>query len=250
MRIPALILATLLPVFPLQAGEVSVFAAASTRTALDRIAAEFSARTGQSVTPVYAGSNLLARQIIEGAPADIFLSAAPEWMDEVERQGLVQPGTRRDLLGNRLVLVSADPDAPEVIIDEELDLSGLLGDGRLAMGLVDAVPAGQYGKAALTGLGLWEGVADRVAQADNVRAALALVALGEAPLGIVYASDAAAEPAVRVIGQFPADSHPPITYPVALLTGAGDAADRDFLAALSSPGAQAAFRDEGFSLAP
>nr|WP_111298028.1 molybdate ABC transporter substrate-binding protein [Paracoccus saliphilus] len=250
MRISVLVLATLLSSLPLRAEDVTVFAAASTRTALDRIAAEFAAQTGHSVTPVYAGSNLLARQIIAGASADIFLSAAPEWMDAVEGQDLLQPGTRHDLLENRLVLVAADPQAAAVTIDTDLDLPGLLGDGRLAMALVDAVPAGQYGKAALTSLGLWEGVADRVAQADNVRAALALVALGEAPLGIVYASDAAAEPAVRVIGQFPADSHPPITYPVALLTGASDAADRDFLAALFSPEAGALFRDEGFSLAP
>ncbi|WP_410219281.1 molybdate ABC transporter substrate-binding protein, partial [Paracoccus sp. (in: a-proteobacteria)] len=134
-------------------------------------------------------------------------------------------------------------------ISPALDLEGLLGDGRLAMGLVDSVPAGQYGKAALTNLGLWDAVADRVAQADNVRAALALVSSGEAPLGIVYATDAAADPSVHVLGTFPDDSHPPIVYPVALLTNAADEADRAFLETLKAQAAQTVFEAEGFLLA-
>ncbi|MFC0200670.1 molybdate ABC transporter substrate-binding protein [Paracoccus rhizosphaerae] len=241
---------TLAAAAPSLADEVTVFAAAAMKTALDRIAADFEAETGHDVTLVLAGSNLLARQIIQGAPADIFLSASAEWMDVVEAEGMIVPGTRADLLGNALVLVSGNPDSQPVRIGPRLDLPQLLDGGRLAMALVDSVPAGQYGKAALTSLGLWDGVADHVAQADNVRAALALVSTGEAPLGVVYATDAAADPGVSVMGTFPADSHPAITYPVALLTGSDDPADRAFLDALSAPAAQQVFRDQGFTLAP
>ncbi|MCC7320498.1 MAG: molybdate ABC transporter substrate-binding protein [Rubellimicrobium sp.] len=229
------------------AEEVTVFAAASLANALDAIAADFSARTGDTVTISYAGSGQLATQIIEGAPADIFVSAATAWMDAVEEAGLVVPGARHDLLGNTLVLVAAAGAAP-VVMAPDLDLVALLGDGRLAMGMVDSVPAGQYGKAALESLGLWAGVEDHVAQTDNVRAALSLVAMGEAPYGIVYASDAIAEPAVTVVAAFPAGSHPPITYPAALLTRAADAADRAFLDELSSDGAAAVFAANGFAV--
>ena len=252
LPLPRLTLAAILLSLPgaAMAETVQVFAAASLQTALDRIGADFTARTGHEVVLTYAGSSLLARQIAQGAPADIILSANPEWMDVLEDQDLLAPGTRRDLLGNALVLIAGDPQAGPVTVDAGLDLGGLLGGGFLAMGLIDSVPAGQYGHAALTHLGLWDGVQDRVAQADNVRAALALVATGEAPLGIVYATDARAEPRVTVIGRFPADSHPPITYPVALLAQARDAADRAFLEALSAPEAQAVFAAEGFTLAP
>lgn len=232
---------------PAQAEEVVVFAAASMKTALDKVAADFQTATGNTVTISYAGSNQLAKQIIEGAPADIFLSAAVNWMDAIEKEGLVAPGTRADLLGNTLVLVAHGAAAP-VEVGPGLDLAGLLGGGKLAMALVDAVPAGQYGKAALTALGLWEGVSGQVAQADNVRAALALVATGEAPYGIVYATDAAADARVRVVGTFPADSYPAIVYPVALLTGAADAADRAFLQALSDAPADATFAAQGFAV--
>lgn len=228
---------------------MQVFAAASLQMALDRIGADFTARTGHDVAPTYAGSNLLARQITQGAPADIMLSSNPEWMDVLEDQDLLAPGTRRDLLGNALVLVLGDPQAGPVTIDAGLDLAGLLAGGFLAMGLIDSVPAEQYGHAALTHLGLWDAVQDKVAQADNVRAALALVAVREAPLGIVYATNAQADPRVTVIGRFPDDSQPPITYPVALLAQAQDAADRAFLDALSAPEAQAVFAAEGFALA-
>ena len=230
-----------------QAEEVVVFAAASMKTALDKVAADFKAATGHSVTISYAGSNQLAKQIIEGAPADIFISAAVNWMDAVEKEGQVAPGTRADLLGNTLVLV-AHGDAPKVEIGPGLNLAGLLGGGKLAMALVDAVPAGQYGKAALTSLGLWDGVAPQVAQADNVRAALALVATGEAPYGIVYATDAAADAKVTVVGTFPASSYPAIVYPVALLKGAADPADKAFLKALSEAPADATFAAEGFAI--
>lgn len=235
---------------PLQASaaEVVVFAAASLKNALDAVAADYQAATGDTVTISYAGSNQLAKQIIEGAPADIFISAAVNWMDEVEKAGLVVPGSRSDLLGNTLVLVAHGKDAPAVAIRPGFDLAGLLGDGKLAMGLVDSVPAGQYGKASLEALGIWDAVAPSVAQADNVRAALALVAAGEAPYGIVYATDAVAEDNVTVVGTFPEDSHPPILYPAALLTGAADDADRAFFENLTSDTAKARFTEQGFAV--
>lgn len=233
---------------PAMADEVVVFAAASMKTALDAVAADFQTATGHTVTISYAGSNALAKQIIEGAPADIFISAAVNWMDEVEKAGLVAGDSRTDLLGNTLVLIAHGKGAAPVAIAPGFDLAGLLGDNKLAMALVDSVPAGQYGKAALESLGVWPAVEPLVAQSDNVRAALALVSTGEAPLGIVYASDAAADDNVTVVGTFPADSHPAIVYPAALLTGAADAADRAFFEALSSDAADARFAAEGFAI--
>lgn len=233
---------------PAAAEETVVFAAASLKTALDEVAAGWAAETGGKVTISYGGSGRLAKQIVAGAPADLFLSAAPGWMDAVETAGLVLSGTRRDLLGNTLVLVAHGRGAAAVEIGPGFDLAGRLGDGRLAMALVDGVPAGQYGKAALTTLGVWDAVSPKVAQADNARAALALVAAGEAPYGIVYATDAAASDNVTVVGVFPAGSHPPIVYPAALLAGAADAADRAFFEALSSEAAAAAFRRQGFTV--
>ncbi len=230
---------------PVHAEEVVVFAAASLKTALDQVAADFEAATGNAVTISYAGSNALAKQIIQGAPADVFVSAAVNWMDEAGKAGLV--ADRKDLLGNRLVLVAHGVAQP-VEIAQGFDLKGLLGDGKLAMGMVDSVPAGQYGKAALESLGVWGAVEGSVAQSENVRAALALVVSGEAPYGIVYASDAVAEPGVTVVGTFPEDSHTPIIYPAALLTGAADAADRALYEALSSEAADASFAAQGFAV--
>lgn len=249
MRCLFAVLALLIPVtFTAPAAGAServvVFAAASLKTALDAVAAEFEAATGHDVVISYAGSNALAQQIIAGAPADLFLSAADNWMDAVEAAGLILPGTRRDMLGNRLVVVAHGADAPP--LDRIADLPARLGDGKLAMALVDAVPAGQYGKAALTTLGLWDRLAPAVAQSDNVRAALTLVAAGEAPLGIVYASDAVATPDVTVVYTFAADSHPPIVYPVARLAGADTAASRAFYAALQADAADAHFAAQGF----
>lgn len=242
----SLVLAALLSLpVPAAADDTLVFAAASMRGALDEIAADWRAATGRGVTLSYAGSGALARQIIAGAPADIFVSASTDWMDAVAAEGFIVADTRRDLLGNTLVLIGHGTVQP-VAITPALDLAGMLGDRWLAMALVDSVPAGQYGKAALQSLGLWDSVAARVAQTDNVRAALALVAAGEAPLGIVYASDAVAEPAVSVLGRFPAESHPPIIYPVALLTEATDPADAAFLDALHGAAARAVFERHGF----
>lgn len=248
MSRPALLTAVLVLSLatPVAAEEVVVFAAASLKNALDAVAADFEASTGDTVTISYGGSNALAKQIIEGAPADIFLSAAENWMDEVEKAGLVVPGTRTDLLGNTLVLVAHGKDGAPVEIKPGFDLAGLLAGGKLAMGMVESVPAGQYGKAALETLGVWSAVEGSVAQSDNVRAALALVSAGEAPYGIVYATDAAADDNVSVVGTFPGDSHPPIIYPGAVLTGAGDQADRDFFQALSSDAGDSRFAENGF----
>ena len=233
---------------PALADEVVVFAAASLKGALDAVAADYQAATGNTVTISYAGSNALAKQIIEGAPADIFISAAVNWMDEVEKAGLVVGGTRADLLGNTLVLVAHGKDAAPVEIGAGLDLAGLLGDGKLSMTMMDSVPAGQYGKESLETLKLWAGVEGSVAQSENVRAALTLVSTGEAPFGIVYASDAIADENVTVVGTFPADSHKPILYPAALLTGAADEADKAFLEALSADATDAKFAAQGFAV--
>ncbi|MBP0484269.1 molybdate ABC transporter substrate-binding protein [Sagittula salina] len=240
-------LACLFAVFlapPLWARDVTVFAAASLGTALEEIARAYEAETGDHVTASYAGSSVLARQIEQGAPADVFLSANTDWMDALEGGGLLAPGTRRDLLGNALVLVSAEPGTP-VTLTAQTDLPALLAGGKLAMALVDSVPAGIYGKAALTSLGLWSGVAPSVAQSDNVRSTLALVATGAAPFGIVYATDAQAEPRVHARATFPDDSHPPITYPAAALTG-HEQAGLPFLTFLATPQARAMFERNGF----
>lgn len=246
----AALLSMLLTAAPLRAAadEVLVFAAASLTNALDQVAAAWTAETGHTAVMSYAGSSALARQIQEGAPADIFISASVDWMDAIQASGDLRDGTRRDILGNTLVLIAHGRDATPVTIDENLDLVGMLDGGRLSMALVEAVPAGVYGKAALTSLGLWHEVEPLVAQSDNVRAALAFVAQGEAPLGIVYATDAAAQDNVTVIGTFPAGSHPPITYPAALTAQSTSPRAADFLAFLTSGTARAIWRDAGFTV--
>lgn len=231
---------------PAHADEVVVFAAASLKNALDAVAAEFQQETGHTVTISYAGSNILAKQIIQGAPADIFISAAVNWMDEVQKAEEVV--ARADLLGNSLVLIAPSDTAKPVEIAKDFDLLALLGGEKLSMALVDSVPAGQYGKAALMSLGLWDKVQASVAQSDNVRAALTLVSRGEAPYGIVYGTDAASDKKVSVVGTFPADSHPAIIYPAALLKSAQDAADKAFYDNLSSDQADKIFRNNGFAI--
>ncbi|MDF0599357.1 molybdate ABC transporter substrate-binding protein [Psychromarinibacter sp. C21-152] len=245
MRILPVILALFALAVPARADRITVFAAASLKTALDEIVAGFEAETGHDVALSFAGSSALARQIGLGAPADIFISANTDWMDTLAADGHIASGTRVELLSNRLVLIRHWADAPQAEAGPP-DIAGLLGDGRLAMALVEAVPAGIYGKAALQSLGQWDKLADRVAQADNVRAALALVALGEAPYGIVYATDAAAEPDVTAVYTFPADSHPPITYPAALIAGRKTPAATAFLDHLQTDAARAVFRAQGF----
>ncbi len=230
------------------AEEITVFAAASMTNALAEIETNFEAATGHDLVVSLAGSSALARQIQQGAPADIFISASTDWMDTVEADGLIEEGSRFDLLGNTIVLVAFGTEAAPVEIGPDLDLAGLLGDGRLAMALVDSVPAGVYGKAALESLGLWDDVEAQVAQADNVRAALAFVATGEAPFGIVYATDAAAEDNVTIVGTFPADTHPPIVYPAADLANRDFPAEAEFLEYLRGPEARAAFERQGFTV--
>lgn len=232
---------------PAAGEEITVFAAASLKTAMDEVAEGFTAEAGHDVTVSYAGSSALARQIELGAPADVFISANPGWMDRLEEAGAVEAGTRADLLGNRIVLIAHGQRAAAEI-GPGMDLGAMLGEGRLAMALVDAVPAGIYGKAALVSLGQWESVADRVVQADNVRAALKLVAIGEAPFGVVYATDAAAEEGVSVLGAFPEESHPPIVYPVAAMSGRSTPVVAEFLGYLQSVSAREVFKRHGFTV--
>lgn len=224
-----------------------VFAAASLTDAMTAVAEAYTAETGHDVALVFASSSALARQIENGAPAAQFISANPAWMDRLEVAGLLQAGSRSDLLGNRLALIAPADFAAEA--STGLDLVALLDDGRLAMGDPDHVPAGIYAKAALLSLGLWEAARPRLARTGDVRGALALVARGEAPLGIVYATDAAATDRVRVVALLPADSHPPIVYPAALRAGAGDRA-RAFAGFLRGDAARRIFTAHGFAVPP
>ena len=222
---------------------VMVFAAASLRNALDEVAGSF---PGSRVLASYAGSSALARQIERGAPASVFISADDEWMDYLESRGKLEPGTRRNLLGNRLVLIAPAASGTSVRIERGMPLARWLGpQGRLAIGNPEHVPAGRYAKAALDALGVWNETKHRLAPTENVRLALALVARGEAPLGIVYATDARAEPNVRVAGRFDASLHPPIVYPMALVKGAGAQA-RAFAATLRQDSARRIFEKHGF----
>lgn len=230
------------------AEQLTVFAAASTKTALDEIAGQWAQDTGHRVSVSVAGSSQLARQIQQGAPADIFISANAAWMDVLDAENLIRSESRVDLLANSLVLIAHGADAGPVAITPGFDLAGRLGDGRLAMALIDAVPAGIYGKAALQSLGIWDSVAPSVAQADNVRAALSYVSSGEAPFGIVYATDAIAEDAVTVVGQFPPDSHPPIVYPAAIVSASDNSLTAGFMAFLRGPVATDAFLRQGFAV--
>lgn len=235
------------------AAEVTVFAASSLKTALDRIAADWQAATGNTALVSYDNSSRLAKQIIEGAPAEVFFSAAEMWMDEVDARDMIRPGSRRAVLGNALVLVAHGSQNNAVDLVQGFDLHGLLGDDRLAMGAVDSVPAGQYGKDSLTRLGMWDAVAAQVVEVDSARSALSLVARGEAGFGIVYRSDAVADDLagddVFVVATFPPSSHRPITYPVALTNSASPLAD-DFLAFLQGDAADQVFADLGFTVLP
>ncbi|MFC7704619.1 molybdate ABC transporter substrate-binding protein [Plastorhodobacter daqingensis] len=239
-----------LSVLPARAGAegILVFAASSLTNALNGVADAWTRRTGHPVVISYAGSSALARQIQEGAPADVFLSASGDWMDALEASGDLRTGTRRDILGNRLVLIAHGRSAEEVSIDENLDLAGLLGGGRLSVALIEAVPAGIYARDALENLGLWDQVAPLVVQSDNVRAALSFVARNEAPLGIVYATDAAAEDNVTVIGTFPEESHDPIVYPAAIPAQSESPDAQAFLDFLVSQEARSIWRGFGFSI--
>ena len=232
---------------PAKAGQsVTVFAAASLQTALDDVARQYTQTTGNVVNLSYGGSSALARQIQYGAPAQVFLSANAAWMDMLAQQGLLIPGTRINLLSNRLVLIAPSDAKTSLGVGPDMDLAAALGKDRLAMALIDAVPAGIYGRAALQSLGQWQSVQDRIAQTDNVRAALRLVSAGEAPLGIVYATDAAADPSVQVLGEFPENSHPQILYPLARLKDEDTPEAQAFAAFLTTPQARAIFDRHGF----
>lgn len=231
-----------------QARPPTVFAAASLKTALDEIAVLWEQAGHDPVRISYAGSSQLARQIAAGAPADIFISADRDWMDHLADRNLIDAASRIDLLGNRLVLVSAEENAGTIEISPDTDLAGMLGGGRLAVAATEYVPAGRYVRAALTSLGLWGSVSGQLAEAENVRAALAFVVRRAAPFGIVYATDAAVEPEVRVVATFPEGSHPPIIYPMAVLAGAANANADAFAAFLAGAQARAVFERLGFTV--
>lgn len=242
----ALVAAVLLAAAPVRAADGPVvFAAASLRGPLDEVAAAFKAETGTTIVISYAGSNALAKQIEQGAPAELFISADEQWMDYLAGKSLIVAETRHDLLSNELVLIAPADSASTLAIADKFDLAGALGDGRLAVADPDAVPAGKYAKQSLTALGVWDTVEAKLARTENVRAALALVASGEAPFGIVYTTDAQAEPNVKSLGTFPAATHDAILYPVAL-TRTGTPAAAAFLAFLKGDRAGAIFAKAGF----
>jgi molybdate transport system substrate-binding protein len=242
-----LLLAGALSPAPAQEKTLIIFAAASMKNALDDISAGFTKQTGIKTVASYAASSALAKQIEAGAPADVFASADLEWMDYVDGKKLIKDNTRVNLLGNRLVLIAPkDSKIGNVTIGQGFDLAKLAGNEKITTGDVRAVPVGKYAKAALERLGAWKAAESRFAMAENVRAALALVARGEAAFGIVYETDAKVEPGVKIIGMFPPDSHPAIVYPVALTATAKPGAAQ-YLNLMRSQAAKAVFEKYGFT---
>jgi molybdate transport system substrate-binding protein len=229
--------------------ELLVFAAASLTDVLNQIGPEYTKHTQQPVKFSFAASSALARQIEAGARADLFFSADLEWMDYLQQRNLIDKDTRRNLLGNRLVLIAPANSTATLTIGPNFGLAAALGRNRLATGDPDSVPVGRYAKSALTSLGVWNEIADRVVRADNVRSALAFVARGETPFGIVYETDAKVEKRVRVVDVFPASSHSPIIYPIAV-TKTGRGGSREFIEFLASPAGQAMFAKFGFQPPP
>lgn len=225
---------------------ITVFAAASLKESLDEAAAAWTRRSGQKVSISYAGSAALAKQIEQGAPADVFISADGEWMDYLQQRRLIDVDTRTNLVGNRLVVIAPADSALRTLALKPAAVRQALGDGRLAMAETTSVPAGRYGRQALTMLGLWDAVSGQLAQADNVRAAMAFVSRGEAPLGIVYATDAQAEARVRVVAAIPGRAHDVIVYPLARVAKTPPAATKGFLAFLRGDDAKAIFKRAGF----
>ncbi len=233
-----------------QEKSITAFVAASMTNMTNDLNAIYTRNTGVKVTPSYAASSALAKQIETGAPADVFISADIPWMDYLQERKLIKNNTRFDLAGNRLVLIAPkDSKLTEQKIGKGFDLAKLAGDGRIATGDVKSVPVGRYAKAALEKLGAWKAAEGKFAMTDNVRAALVLVSRGEAVLGIVYETDAAVEPGVKIVGRFPADSHPPIVYPVALTATARPDADA-YLKLLRSATAQVVLERYGFTYLP
>ncbi|HEY1752967.1 MAG TPA: molybdate ABC transporter substrate-binding protein [Caulobacteraceae bacterium] len=243
----ALVILTLAAAAPTlaQAAPLTVFAAASLKNALDEVDAAFTAARQTPVRASYAASSALARQIEQGAPADVFISADADWMDYAAQRKLIAPASRRDLLTNHLALIAAAGAPTRLAIRPGFPLAQALGGGRLAIAGLD-VPAGKYGRASLQALGVWDAVKDHLAPAENVRGALAFVAQGEAPLGIVYDTDAMTEPKVRIVGLFPDASHPRIVYPAAAVAASKSPDAAAYLAFLQSPKAAAIFRRYGF----
>ena len=248
-RLVVLVLAFALPSLAWAAapGVLTVYAAASLSEALQALTDRFTADTGIPVRLSFAASSALARQIEAGAPADLYLSADEEWMDYLAERQLIDPKSRRELLGNRLVLIGAAGDPLRLTIAPGFNIAGALGDSRLAVADPDSVPAGRYAQAALRSLGAWDSVHKRLARAENVRGALQYVARGETRLGVVYATDARADARVRVIDVFPASSHPPIRYPAAVLENAAPGTER-LLTYLSSADAAPVWTKFGFLL--
>ena len=225
-----------------------VFAAASLKDALDAVNAKWKEESGKKATISYAASSALAKQMEQGAPADIFVSADEDWMDYLATGKLIKPETRFDLVGNKLVLIAPKDSKLTATIGSGFPLASLLGDGHLAMADTASVPAGKYGKAALEKLGVWDAVKNRIAQAENVRAALSLVSRGEAPLGIVYATDAKADPKVKVLDVFPESTHAPILYPIAITASSTNKEAPAFLSYLKTAAAQSVFETQGFKV--
>lgn len=248
-RIAILAAAWMLAAAPAMAADkpVTVFAAASLKNALDEVGAVYVARTGGEARFAYAGSSAIARQIEQGAPADVYISADSAWMDYLAGKKLIVAASRRDLLSNHLALVAPADSRMRLKIARGMPLARALGAGRLAVAGPD-VPAGRYARASLASLGVWDGVSGKLAQAENVRSALQYVARGESPLGIVYDTDAKVEPKVRIVGLFPDASHPRIVYPAALVAGTKNPQAAAFLSFLSGPEAGAVFRKYGFTV--
>lgn len=243
-----IVVGLLIGAVPVVAAEVTVFAAASTAPAVEEASALFSSTHGIRVRAVFASSSTLARQIVNGAPADLFISANRAWMDHAAEANAIEAVSRMDLLGNRLVLIAPADSTLSLEIAPGFPLAARLGGGFLAMGDPDHVPAGIYGKAALEHLGVWPAVAGSVVRSQDVRAALALVERGEVAAGIAYATDAAITDGVRLIAVFPADSHPPITYPLAIVGGRDRPEVRKFHEFLGSKAAAAIFEGHGFAV--
>jgi molybdate transport system substrate-binding protein len=233
-----------------QTRDILVFGAASLKNALDDANALYQRDKGGKVVVSYAASSALAKQIENGAPADIFISADLDWMDYLAQRKLIKPDTRSNFLGNKIVLIAAADSKLTLTIGPNFQLAQALGNGRLAMADPASVPAGKYGKAALEALGVWSSVANRIAPAQDVRATLAFVSRGEAPLGIVYQTDAAADKGVKVVDAFPTATHPPIVYPIAVTAASTNPETVAYITFLKSPAAKPAFEKQGFVLLP
>jgi len=230
------------------AADITVFAAASLKESLDENVKTFAAKTGHQVRVSYAGSNALAKQIENGAPADLFISADEEWMDYVAQKNLIVPATRKNLLLNSLVLVAPANSDAKLTIAPGFALAAALKGGRLALANPDSVPIGKYARTALTSLGVWNDLEKSLTRSENVRASLVLVARGEAPFGIVYATDAKAEPKTRVVDTFSANLHPPVIYPGAIVAGKLNPASQSLLDYLAGAEARVVWVKYGFGV--